>query len=89
MAGALQRGVWAVAGGHDVGVGMQLVGACEAARAAFEASLEAQATKMFDAPLAQPLELGAYALPPTLVRECDLTVGDAFGGDATVRMRIE
>ena len=58
-------------------------GDCDAARDAFEESLTAQATEAFDAPT--PLELGGYDLPPTLVTDCDLTVGDAFGGDATLR----
>ena len=58
-------------------------GDCTAARESFEQSLAAQATRAFDA--SAPLELGGYDLPPTLVTECDLTVGDAFGGNATLR----
>jgi STE24 endopeptidase len=65
-------------------------GECDAARAAFEASLAAQADRLFHQGLdGAHLELGAYALPPSLVRECDLTVGDAFGGDAHFRMPLE
>jgi hypothetical protein len=54
---------------------------CEGARVAFQQSLEAQAERVFSRADAH-LELGRYDLPPTLVTECELTVGDAVGGDA-------
>jgi hypothetical protein len=55
-------------------------GDCEGARDAFEASLEAEAAATFDDPFGN-LSLGDYALPPTLVTECELSVGEASGGD--------
>ena len=46
-------------------------GDCEAARAEFRASIEAQARKRFSGGADESLVLGGYTLPPTLVRECD------------------
>lgn len=44
---------------------------CDEARARFEGALEQRARDRFAAGLWEPLELGGYTLPPTLVRECD------------------
>ncbi len=57
-------------------------GDCAAARASFEASLAAQAAAVFDGDPFHSLDLGSYALPPTLVTHCEMTVGEAFGDDA-------
>lgn len=58
-------------------------GDCPAARASFEASLAAQAAAVFDGDDPFPtLDLGSYALPPTLVTDCEMTIGEAFGDDA-------
>jgi len=61
-------------------------GDCAGARAAFESALEAQAERLFESEAPGRVELGDYALPPTFVRDCDLTVGEALGqpGDGTV-----
>jgi Zn-dependent protease with chaperone function len=56
-------------------------GDCEGARQAFEASLTAEAAAAFDDPFGN-LSLGNYTLPPTLVTECELTMGEAFGEGA-------
>ncbi|MBW2464712.1 MAG: M48 family metalloprotease [Deltaproteobacteria bacterium] len=57
-------------------------GDCAAARASFEASLAAQAAAVFDGDPFSSLDLGSYALPPTLVTHCEMTIGEAFGDDA-------
>jgi hypothetical protein len=44
-------------------------GECDAARARFDEALAARADRAFEAPL-EPLELGGWHLPPTLVTEC-------------------
>jgi Zn-dependent protease with chaperone function len=43
---------------------------CDEARARFEAALEQRARERFEAGMWEPLELGGYTLPPTLVRAC-------------------
>ncbi len=68
------------------------LGECAEARDAFERSLEAQAEELFDQGAADAeIALGDYGLPPSLVRGCDLTVGDAFGepGEGEMRFRVE
>jgi hypothetical protein len=55
-------------------------GHCDEARAELRASIEAQAARRFADGADAELVLGGYALPPTLVRECDVSVGEAFGG---------
>lgn len=46
-------------------------GQCEEARARFDEALRARAEEAFTDPLAQPLELGGYRLPPSLLVECE------------------
>lgn len=45
-------------------------GECERARASFDRSLAARAREAFEDPLARPLELGGYHLPPSLLAGC-------------------
>jgi Zn-dependent protease with chaperone function len=45
-------------------------GRCDEARARFDAAIEERARERFVAGIWEPLELGGYTLPPTLVRDC-------------------
>lgn len=45
-------------------------GECAQAQARFDEALRVRAEAAFAAPLAAPLELGGYHLPPTLISEC-------------------
>jgi hypothetical protein len=49
-------------------------GDCDTARAELDASFEAQAARQLGSDA--ELVLGSYSLPPTLVRECELSVGE-------------
>lgn len=46
-------------------------GECERAHALFDQALRARAEAAFADPLAAPLELGGYRLPPSLLTECE------------------
>jgi hypothetical protein len=46
-------------------------GECEQAHARFDQALRARAEAAFADPLAAPLELGGYHLPPSLLTECE------------------
>lgn len=46
-------------------------GQCERARARFDEALRARTEAAFADPLAAPLELGGYHLPPSLLTECE------------------